>query len=101
MGGISSYKISILCGYFLPASLKLKSSAFSTYLGNQLGVIFMVRGIQARQWVVVGCVFSVGVCGELVPGGEGSGVGMISTIRGQPVEQISNIPEKQEGTLEV
>ena len=30
MGSISSYKISILCGCLLPASVKLKSSAFST-----------------------------------------------------------------------
>ena len=61
-------------------------------------MIFMVRGFQARQWVVVGCVFGVGVCGEVVPGGEGSEVGLISTNRGQLVKQINNIPEMHEGT---
>ena len=70
----TSSGVIILCGcLLLHTSVKAVSSAYSTYLGNQLGVIFMVRGIQARQWVVVGCVFGVGVCGEVVPGGRGLG----------------------------
>jgi hypothetical protein len=50
----TAYKVSILCGCFLlPNSVKQVSSAFSTYLGNQLGITFMVRGFQARHLVVV------------------------------------------------
>ena len=71
-----SYKVSIPCGcLLLPTSVKQVSSAFSTYLGNQLGITFMVRGFQASHWVVVGCSCGVGVCVEAVPG-EGSGVGV-------------------------
>ena len=71
----TSYKVSIPCGcLLLPTSVKQVSSAFSTYLGNQLGITFMVRGFQASHWVVVGCSCGVGVCVEAVPG-EGSGVG--------------------------
>ena len=33
-------------------SVKQESPAFSLYLGNQLGITIMVRGLQARQWVV-------------------------------------------------
>ena len=72
----TSYKVSIPCGcLLLPTSVKQVSSAFPMILGNQLGITFMVRGFQARQWVVVGCSCGVGVFVEAVPG-EGSGVGV-------------------------
>ena len=107
-GGVmasTSCMVIILCGCsLLPTSVKSVSSALYTFLGNQLGVIFMMRGIQARQWVVVGCVFRMGVCGQVVPG-EGSGVGsrveLISTKRGQLLSQTSNILGMQEGAMEV
>ena len=75
----TSYKVSIPCGcLLLPTSVKQVSSAFSTYLGNQLGITFMVRGFQARHWdvVVVGCSCWVGVFVEAAVPGEGSGVGV-------------------------
>ena len=75
MGSIFSYKISILCGYLLPASVKLKSSAFSTYLGNQLGITLMVRGFMARHWDVLGCSLGVRGFGEAAVPGEGLWVG--------------------------
>ena len=75
MGSISSYKISILCGCLLPASVKLKSSAFSTYLGNQLGITLMVRGFMARHWDVLGFSLGLRVFGEAAVPGEGLWVG--------------------------
>ena len=76
MGSISSCKISILRGCLLPASVKLNSSAFSTYLGNQLGITFMVRGYEARHWDVLGCLARVRVFGETAVPGEGWGMGV-------------------------
>ena len=80
-----AYKVSILFECLPPNGVKQESSAFSTYLGNQLGITFMVRGFQARHCGVVGCLCRVGVCGEPVLG-EGSG--WISTKMWQLVGQI-------------
>ena len=45
--------------------VKQENSAFSTVLGNQLGITFRVGGFQARHCRVVGgCSCRVGVCGE-------------------------------------
>ena len=64
MDSISSREISILRECLLPASVKLNSSAFSIYLGNQLGITFRVRGFEARHWDVVVCLGGVRVFGR-------------------------------------
>ena len=72
----TSCRINILHGCLLPFSVMQESSAFSTYLGNQLGITIMVRGFRAGHWVVVVvCLSWVGVSVEAVPG-EGSRVGV-------------------------
>ena len=95
----TSYRVSILFECLLPNSVKQESSAFSTYLGNQLGNTDMVRGFQARHWKVVGCSCRVGVFGEAVLG-EGSGVDQQQDVAAHGADQLHNL-EMQEGSIEM
>ena len=56
---------SILGGCLPPTSVKQEYfQLFSTLLGNQSGITIKVRDVQARHWVVVGCLCGMGVCGR-------------------------------------
>ena len=53
-------------------------------LGNQLGNTLMVRGLKARQWVVVaGCSCGVGVC--VVEAVSGQGFSRVGVYQHQDV----------------
>ena len=70
----TSSMISILGGCLLPVSVKQEYSQLSSsLLGNQLGITVKVRDVLARNWVVVGCLCGMGVCGRQQCQGRGIG----------------------------
>ena len=95
-----AYKVSILFECLPPNGVKQESSAFSTYLGNQLGNTDMVRGFQARHWKVVRCSCRVGVFGEPVLGEGSGGVDQHQDVAARGADHLHNL-EMQEGTMKM